>query len=89
MMKEPAQKMTVGELIAMLQALPADAPVVVDGMDGIGSFYPYPPRVVDLYVDEFPDSRRWANLTRIADAESLELRETGHGLEVIVVGVGS
>ena len=31
----------------------------------------------------------WANLTRIADAESLELRETGHGLEVIVVGVGS
>ena len=59
MMKEPAQKMTVGELIAMLQALPADAPVVVDGMDGIGSFYPYPPRVVDLYVDEFPDSRRW------------------------------
>ncbi len=49
-MSERAQALTVGQLIAHLQAFPAETPVLVDGYEG-GFDYPFPPQLLEVVPD--------------------------------------
>lgn len=55
-MSERANRMTVRDLIAALQAFPPDAEVMVDGYEG-GYDYPYPPVLASVYLDHDETSR--------------------------------